>query len=846
MAHPPPPQWLDGRAELTSADSAHLTRARELVARMELEEKLPFLHQHSPGLERLGIGPFSTGTESLHGVAWRGPAVSYPQPVGLAATWDRELLEAVGEQIAQEVRVHHGHEQPASLNVWAPVVNALRHPLWGRSEEGLSEDPLVNAQLGTALARGLRGSGQEWTTVPTLKHFLAYSHEVDRASTSSQLSPRVLHEYELPGYEDALATGAAGAVMLAYNLVNGHPAHLSPLVNDHLRRLVADPDLLFVVSDAGAPTNLLTTQDAAADLTEAVAAMLRAGVDSFTDHDTDSGPTIRAARAALDAGLIQTRHIDQAVVRQLVARARTGEFTTHPSRVQASAFDPVAATALSERAASRGAVLLRHENEALPARPGSTIAVLGPLGRSVLSDWYSGELIDPVPLGAALAELHDGPVRQAACLDVVELSVGGTRIGRREDDLLLAVPEGAVAAESAGAPEGAVTASAPAASFEVLDHGLGVISLRETSSGRLVSPDGYGYLRAHAERVGGWVAQETFRPTRTESGQVRLQHVGSGRWTRIERQTGKLILGGTDPAQAAALSWEVTSSRTEQARAAMAGADLVIAVAGNEPHVHGRETEDRPTLALLQPDRELVDLLDEADPGARTALLVVSSYPYDLGAQQEAADAVVWSCHAGARLGPALASLLLGHREFSGRLAQAWIPEHALTDILDYDVITSGATYLYGQEARFPFGHGLTLSPTRWAEPTLEASEAGIRARVTLERGSPLPAHEVVQVYASPTSQHYPSIPGQVPTRRLIGFDVVEVPAGGSAVASLEIPWSRLRLWSTAAGDFVGPTGPVTIHLARSSAEPVVSVELAPPTVAAPGHLSTDAHRRHA
>src|SRR5699024_4965369 len=414
---------------------------------MELEEKLPFLHQHSPGLARLGIRPFSTGTEALHGVAWRGPATTYPQPVGLAATWDTQLLETIGQQLAREVRVHHGHEEPASLNVWAPVVNALRHPLWGRTEEGLTEDPLLNARLGTALSRGLRGDEGPWDTVPTLKHFLAYSHEVDRASTSSRMPPRVLHEYELPGFEEALVSGAAGAVMLAYNLVDGIPAHLSPLVNDHLRRLVADPDLLFVVSDAGAPTNLVTIQDAAADLTEAVAAMLRAGVDSFTDHDRDTQPTIRAARAALDAGLIQERHIDQAVVRQLVARARTGEFDAPGATAEGSgpragggptppAFDPAAATELSELAAARA-------------------AVLGHLGQTVLRDWYSGELIDPVPLDSALASRHDGPVRSAACLDVIELAVDGSRVARRDDDLLLAAAAAAPDEKEGG---GAATA----------------------------------------------------------------------------------------------------------------------------------------------------------------------------------------------------------------------------------------------------------------------------------------------------------------------------------------------------------------------------------------------------
>src|SRR5699024_2329122 len=154
--------------------------------------------------------------------------------------------------------------------------------------------------------------------------------------------------------------------------------------------------------------------------------------------------------------------------------------------------------------------------------------------------------------------------------------------------------------------------------------------------------------------------------------------------------------------------WEVTCSRADQARAAMAGADLVVVVAGNEPHVHGRETEDRPTLALMDPDRELLELLPQAAPGSRTALVVISSYPYDLQRLREAPDAVVWSSHAGSRSCPAQALLLLGHREISERLAHAWVPEHALTDILDYVVLTSEATYHYGQEARFPFGHGIT------------------------------------------------------------------------------------------------------------------------------------------
>src|SRR5690606_19167887 len=155
----------------------------------------------------------------------------------------------------------------------------------------------------------------------------------------------------------------------------------------------------------------ITIQDVAADLTEAVAAMLRAGVDSFTDHGEDSEPTIRAAREALERGLLEERHVDQAVVRQLVARARTGEFDdAAPSLPR---FAQAEAIALSEEAASRSAVLLHHQHGTLPARPGERIAVLGHLGGTVLRDWYSGELIDPVPLAEALMAGHDGPVVHA-------------------------------------------------------------------------------------------------------------------------------------------------------------------------------------------------------------------------------------------------------------------------------------------------------------------------------------------------------------------------------------------------------------------------------------------------
>src|SRR3954466_1626080 len=175
-------------------------RISDLVGRLTTAEKIALLHQHQPAIPRLGIHAFQTGTEALHGLAWLGPATVFPQALGLASTWNPELVRAVGAAVGDEVRgFHHKDPDRAGLNVWAPVVNPLRDPRWGRNEEGYSEDPWLTGVLGTAYASGLRGDHPRYLrTAPTLKHFLGYNNETDRHLTSSDLPPRVLHEYELP------------------------------------------------------------------------------------------------------------------------------------------------------------------------------------------------------------------------------------------------------------------------------------------------------------------------------------------------------------------------------------------------------------------------------------------------------------------------------------------------------------------------------------------------------------------------------------------------------------------------------------------------------------------------
>jgi beta-glucosidase len=273
-------------------------RIADLLGRLTLEEKIGLLHQYQAAVPRLGMGAFRTGTEALHGLAWLGTATVFPQAVGLASTWDPELVRSVGTATGEEVvAFHHKDPSGAGLNVWAPVVNPLRDPRWGRNEEGYSEDPWLTGVMGTAFARGLRGDLPILRTAPTLKHFLAYNNEADRCVSSSNLPPRVLHEYELKAFRPAIESGAAVSLMPSYNLVNGRPAMLSPLINGAVRSWTAED--LLVVSDAYAPANLTGLQAYYPDPPEAYAAAIKAGLDSFTQDDDRPQETLGHIRAAL-------------------------------------------------------------------------------------------------------------------------------------------------------------------------------------------------------------------------------------------------------------------------------------------------------------------------------------------------------------------------------------------------------------------------------------------------------------------------------------------------------------------------------------------------------------------
>ncbi|MFK0070180.1 glycoside hydrolase family 3 C-terminal domain-containing protein [Streptomyces sp. NPDC091046] len=794
-------------------------RVDDLLSRLTLDEKTAFLHQFAPAVERLGIAAFRTGQEALHGVAWMGPATVFPQAVGLGATWNEELVRRVGEAVSKEARAMRARDERVGLNVWSPTVNLLRHPLWGRNEEGYSEDPKLTSAIATAYTRGLRGDHPTyWRTAPVLKHWLAHNNETDRDTSSSSVRPRVLNEYDLRAFRETVEAGAVAGVMPAYNLVNGRPNHLSPYLGRHLRAWTEDE--LLVCSDAGAPSNLVDSEHYFDTHEEATAAALRAGVDSFTDHGTDSSRIVARLRGALEQGLLTEADVDAAVRRQLSVRFRLGEFDPeHDPYAGVDDFDTPEHRALAREAAEQAVVLLKNDG-VLPLAPDTRVAVVGLLADECKLDWYSGTLIHrSTPLEGLYERFGADRVSFAEGVDRVRLRTA-------DGTFLHVLPSDGSPAEAPGA-EGALdpallagrtdlpplTTDAVGTELALVDWGEGVLTLR-APDGRYLSVAEDGYLRASADQPGGWVVQETFRLEPHGDGHL-LRHTGTGRPVQVAADGVQVAAPDTDDTDAEVFELVVAEHGEDAVARTAAGADVVVVVAGNDPHINGRETEDRTTLRLPAHQERLLRAARAANPA--TVLALVSAYPYAVDVA--ALPAVLWTAHGGQAAGTALARVLAGDVSPAGRLPQTWYADDAdLPDLLDYDVIGGRQTYLYSEATPlFPFGHGLAYASFGYGDLTAQVrGTAGpVSVSFTVTNTGEVTADEVAQLYVRAEA---PSVPR--PRRELLAHRRLTLAPGASARVSFEVPLSAFAFWDVAHDRWRLEPGPYAL-LAGASSEDV-------------------------
>jgi beta-glucosidase len=346
-------------------------RVDDLVSRMTLAEKVSQMMNAAAPVERLGIPEYDWWNEALHGVARAGHATVFPQAIGLAATWNPDLVERIADVISTEARAKH-HEfarqglrlRYQGLTFWSPNINIFRDPRWGRGQETFGEDPYLTSKLGVAFVKGLQGDDPRYLKViATPKHYAVHSGpEPERHAFDAKTVERDLRETYLPAFRATVVEAHAESVMCAYNRTNSVPCCASnELMIDILRKEWGFNG--YTVSDCGAITDIWKDHKFVKTEAEASAVSVKAGTDLACGREY--GALIEAVKA----GLIREREIDLSLKRLLTARFKLGMFDPPEivpyARIPISENDTPAHRELAQSRA-RINVLLKNENNTLP------------------------------------------------------------------------------------------------------------------------------------------------------------------------------------------------------------------------------------------------------------------------------------------------------------------------------------------------------------------------------------------------------------------------------------------------------------------------------------------------
>ncbi|WP_256872243.1 glycoside hydrolase family 3 protein [Paenibacillus sp. 79R4] len=823
---------MDGRYSYQNPDLPLEERLDDLLSRFTLEEKVQLMCQYQVEIPRLGVKKYKHGTEGAHGVAWLGEATVFPQNIGLACTWNPELLRQIGSIIGDEARVYYQRDPAINgLTIWAPTVDMERDPRWGRTEEAYGEDPYLTGVLSTQLVRGMQGEHPfYYKTVATLKHFYGNNNELERGSASVSIDPRNKREYYLKPFEMAFREGKAGSMMTAYNGVNGRPCNF----NDEVNKIVKGEWGMngFIVGDAGDVLGTVIDHHYVDSYAAAVAGSVRAGVDSITDEQDIS---YQALHDALSGGLLLEEDLDRALRNTFRIRFRLGEFDPaerNPySMVPESKLCAPEHSALSLRAAQESIVLLKN-NGLLPLeRDMRSIAVVGPLADEAFTDWYSGTPPYRVtPLQGINRKLNGGSARFHSGLDHVRLRSAATGqyvVVCGEQARLEAVCPDAEQAEV----------------FERNDWGWGNVTFKALSCSKFVTETD-SELLASANEARGWFVKEAFdvEPSVGDSGGVVRMKSWEGRPIMVDEQ-GCVITDWRDQDGQAKYRdqdkqedrdgqkaknlvssdfamdefiIEVVADGIEQAAYAASQVETAIVVVGNSPFINGKETIDRPDLVLPPAQQSLIQAVHAANPN--TVVIIVGSYPFAVNWEKEHIPAMIYTSHAAQELGQALADVLYGDYNPAGRLNMTWYKSVSqLPELMDYDIIKGKRTYQYFDgEVLYPFGHGLSYTRFAYEELSLDqmAIQAGdaVSVSVKIINTGERAGDEVVQLYVRASDSRVVR-----PLKTLKGFQRIHLEAGVSQIVRFELKAEDLAFWDVTREHYCVESGEYMLGIGPSS-----------------------------
>jgi beta-glucosidase len=818
-------------------------RAADLVKQMTLEEKASQLLNQARAIPRLNVPAYDWWSEALHGVAVNG-TTEFPEPVGLAATFDPAAIHQMAIDISVEGRIKHAQDVRAGhsnifegLDFWAPNINIFRDPRWGRGQETYGEDPFLTARMGVAFVTGMQGDDPRYyRVISTPKHYAVHSGpESTRHSADVTVSKHDEIDTYLPAFRATVTEAGAASVMCAYNSINGQPACANEfLLQDQLRGKWGFKG--YVVSDCGAVTDIFSGHKFTKSQPEASAISLKRGMDNEcgdffakVKDDHDYRPYIDAVKQ----GYLKESEIDVALIRLFTARIKLGMFDPPEmvpySKIDESELNSAEHRALARKLANESMVLLKNDGVLPLKTSGSKITLVGPLAdqTKVLLGNYNGTPSHTVSIlegmknefpnatinyveGTQFLSKKGSPVPASVLTTDGKPGIKASYSQMSAADLF---QQGNKPPVIVSRVEPGIDAASQTPPSEMEGKGPALIHWE----GTLTAPEAGDYNL-------GMVANGFFRLS-LDGKEVTtgFQFAGAdAKLGRVHLEQGKSYLLAVDygqmqnPSAVAKLVWsKIDLSPQPEAIAAAKEADVVVAVVGITSELEGEEMQvheegfkggDRTSINLPKPEEDLLQALGAT--GKPLVVVLTNGSALAVNWAKDHANAILEAWYPGEEGGAAVAETLSGRNNPAGRLPVTFYKDLSqLPAFEDYSM--KGRTYRYFEGTPlYSFGYGLSYTTFSYGGLNMPGKLAGdaVVVEATVTNTGKTAGDEVAQLYLT-----FPNEPG-APQRALRAFQRVHLDAGASQKVRFELKPRDLSMVSVA-GDPMIAKGDYTISV---------------------------------
>ena len=818
-------------------------RAEDLVSRLTLQEKIGLMVDNSQAVERLGIKPYNWWNEALHGVARAGMATVFPQPIGMAATFDTDIIYKTFNAVSDEARAKNtlsssqeSYKRYQGLTMWTPTVNIFRDPRWGRGIETYGEDPYLTSVMGVSVVKGLQGSDDaDYDKLHACaKHFAVHSGpEWNRHSFNAEnIKLRDLYETYLPPFEALVKDGNVKEVMCAYNRFEGEPCCGSNQLLKYILREEWGFDGI-VVSDCGGIADFYNDRG---HKTHADA--LTASADAvLTGTDLECGSSYKSLIKSVEQGLISEKDIDVSVIRLLKARFELGEMDELSdvswSKIPYSVVASDAHDSIALDVARKSMTLLLNKNNTLPLkRGGLTVAVMGPNANDSVMQWgnYNGTPKRSITIlegiKTALNE-NDMLIYEKGC-DLVErtllksafndcVSENGAGFSAKYWNNMKREGE-PVALDQITTPFSFCTMGATvfAPNVNLTDFSATYNSVFTPSeSGEII------FEFYTCGQVNLFIDGKNVRGTRANHGARKMAHkmkVNKGQSYDIQVDF-EYTMGDAQLNFDLGFKEDINIVKSVER---VSKADIVIFVGGISPSLEGEEMGvnlpgfkggDRTEIELPDVQREFIKALHDA--GKKVVLVNCSGSPIALEPETNNCAAILQAWYPGQAGGQAVAEVLFGDYNPAGRLPVTFYKNISqLPDFEDYNM--AGRTYRYMTEKPlFPFGYGLSYATFSYGKPKLnkKSIKAGtpIIISVPVTNKGKIDGEEVIQVYLKKRND------SDGPNKTLRAFKRINIPAGKTKTVTFELSDKQLEWWDSSSNTMRVQSGDFELLIGGSS-----------------------------